>query len=941
MFRFTLTDYTTNPLGNSLLVEEPGGWENLAMRLKRDKLWHGFFDFFDDALTGLQFDDDGYSLLKDAYERKGVDAYVDILIEYQCGDSDTFAPLYTGKFNFGRNYNEICGDRCYIEAGIDSTSCMVLFKNRYDQKVDLDSKIPFEKICNLTTRNVLGGFNPDGNIITVNYDLNGVEVGDIITITNSDTNNGTYTVLEVFAGESSTSIHVAEDVTLEFPSNFTINGCLTLMEMEEYEWLNKPVILPTKPIEFNNYWKIANYVLSYTDDALDSQVYSTPGAYFFNLDWHDSILTEIDESDTLPNITTYVNPTNPRDFMVADNAGMIEFKLPAGVVCYGTVDIDIILKGNIELNSNDTIKLDANWFILHTDRNGLAKYSHNLDVNYGCAGCNLINESFDINYSHTLNIMPEDRIYLYLQFANVQYLSGGGGGGPSDPFELTLNITEGSFKAKFLSKCEPTPARVYMVNETMSRIVEAYTGDCLRVKSNYYGRTDSQPYASAEDGCGGLRVVTSGLKIRARETDKVFIGGQPNTPRLTLSMKDMFDAMNAVDNIGLGIEPDTERIGYHWLRVEPVNHFYNTSVVLTCDHIAEVKRKINPEALFSIFKCGYEKWESERVNGLNDVFTKREYRTMLTTIRNTYDRVCKFIASDYTIEVTRREYGTTTKDWKYDNDTFIICLTNTLRVKATFLSPKNITITDLGYDLNDYLHPGDQIKVVGSAGNDATYTIDYFNSNSIVTSIWLLETVTFEAPVTVHLANLTNPFRLVQQNNVVSSSNILYPEYCYNLEISPARNALRHFITLLMSYRDFIEGIVKFTNGDGNYLAQTELDNVNGCLLEAGACLDDSGSGDGEGGSEKLPENGDMNVKKFVCDNPDLTAFRPLYRPELVEYDLDITYAEYLAIAANPYGIIEFQCGDGPMEQGWIEDFKYKPAQGMAEFTLKPRIQYV
>ena len=49
IFKFTITDYTTNPSGTSTIVDEPIGYDTVAMRLKRDTRWHGFFDFWDDS----------------------------------------------------------------------------------------------------------------------------------------------------------------------------------------------------------------------------------------------------------------------------------------------------------------------------------------------------------------------------------------------------------------------------------------------------------------------------------------------------------------------------------------------------------------------------------------------------------------------------------------------------------------------------------------------------------------------------------------------------------------------------------------------------------------------------------------------------------------------------------------------------------------------------
>jgi hypothetical protein len=53
-----------------------------------------------------------------------------------------------------------------------------------------------------------------------------------------------------------------------------------------------------------------------------------------------------------------------------------------------------------------------------------------------------------------------------------------------------------------------------MVNEVTSRVIESITNNQLKLTSDYYGRTDSLPFASVADGCGSLRALSTGLDIR-------------------------------------------------------------------------------------------------------------------------------------------------------------------------------------------------------------------------------------------------------------------------------------------------------------------------------------------------------------------------------------------------------------------------------------------
>jgi len=53
-----------------------------------------------------------------------------------------------------------------------------------------------------------------------------------------------------------------------------------------------------------------------------------------------------------------------------------------------------------------------------------------------------------------------------------------------------------------------------LVNESLSRAAEAITGGNIRAYSDFFGRTDSQPYSSPIDGEGSLLCFTNGLLIR-------------------------------------------------------------------------------------------------------------------------------------------------------------------------------------------------------------------------------------------------------------------------------------------------------------------------------------------------------------------------------------------------------------------------------------------
>ena len=214
------------------------------------------------------------------------------------------------------------------------------------------------------------------------------------------------------------------------------------------------------------------------------------------------------------------------------------------------------------------------------------------------------------------------------------------------------------FKISANRSCPPTQANVSMIHELASFVTEAITDRCLKVKSDYYGRTDSEPYAAAEDGCGSLRVLASGLQLRRAENEKHFI-----------SLRELFDGLNAIDNIGMGIDGD-------WLRIEPAEFFYNNTKIMDMPAVPKSAISLDDSMAYSLIKVGYKNWESEEALGLDEFNSNKEFRTTLKSINNTLDITSNFIAGGYAIEITRRQsFASSGKaDTKYDNNTFIICV---------------------------------------------------------------------------------------------------------------------------------------------------------------------------------------------------------------------------------------------------------------------------
>jgi hypothetical protein len=282
---------------------------------------------------------------------------------------------------------------------------------------------------------------------------------------------------------------------------------------------------------------------------------------------------------------------------------------------------------------------------------------------------NLLERDLDgstIDFEHEKLLDAGHKVGIYIIMCNF-YTNNNSGSVSNSNFSISV-LAGTHIDISYLDKTTPTTSKIYMLHEALSRIAEVTTNNSLTVKSNYYGRKDSQINPTQADGVGSLRCITNGYFLRKA----ILTSGNPV---VYISLKDILDGLNAIDAIGYSIEDDK-------LRIEPWEYFYTNDVILRCDDITEIKRKIDVSRCFSLFDIGYNKWESEEWNSIDGFHGKRQYRTKLKNTDTKSEQLCKLIADSYAIEATKRAGILKTgekkreilKDWKYDNDIFVLDL---------------------------------------------------------------------------------------------------------------------------------------------------------------------------------------------------------------------------------------------------------------------------
>lgn len=551
-------------------IEEPVGFNEITFMVGRDELWHGIF--FEASTSQLGFYGEAFTILKEQKESYGVDAVVVFTASGRCDGEDDFEEAISGKLNFAK-YQETCGNQCLIRMAVERDNCAMTFKNRFDQKVDVDSTVAFDKLTNL-----------------VQYD--GLRFG-----------------MEL----------ATQEIPISADAQVAVSGDPLHLDAIDLNYTNQNLLV--RPI-----------YATVTDNSILTGQLDNPTNVFQD-----------------PNDTFLLSP----QVLLEENQSCISEDF----------EYTIQLKGSILMTNPITVGTNyiTVWAIVdywdgvgsHTgpgNLTGNATELHRVLVVNGQLPN--VTYNFDQTFTGTTPLPVGSGLYAYIKVYNAVGIFG-----DSAIVDFDINWdTDTSFLLTNVKACPPTDADVYLINETLARVTESITDHCLTIQSDYYGRTDSEPYSSLVDGCGGLRILTPGLRIR-QATDKNFFA----------SMKELMEGLRAIDNIGMGMETDR-------IRIEPAEYFYQDVKIMDMLLIPDGRSEIDDTKVYSNIKYGYEKWEIKSIKGIDEFNSAKQARTGIKSVNNELDITSNLIASGYIIENLRTQtlVNTGNTDSTYDNDIFII-----------------------------------------------------------------------------------------------------------------------------------------------------------------------------------------------------------------------------------------------------------------------------
>lgn len=572
---------------NDTEIDEPLGFSDISLTVKRDPVWKGMI--FEASTSPLGFYKEAFDLLYNLKRSYGIDATAIFRAEVKCEGESEYTEAIRGRLNFGQ-YIQTCGTDCIIRMPVEQDDCTMTLRNRYDQKVNIDSNISFNKQTVLQDYDKLG--------FTMELATQNIPVS-----------------AEGYVGADGDR-SLIEDIPVP------ITGSLLI-----------------RPIYSN-----------LIDASIETTQLADPANFFETTDGFSFISPQVLIQDS-------VKCSNGSYDYNVRLKGTFKHTYPDDEFNYLDAMI-IIWNGLGELLIDGTV-IDTERLITEPTPG----------------------ETYDFDYerSGNIDIAVDSGVYVILRFHVI-----------SGPFEgMSEDVffdSDTHFLLSSVRICPPTESEVYAVHELFSRAVEAVTDRCLTVKSDYYGRTDSQPYAAAQDGCGSLRVLTNGLKIRQAENNN-----------LSMSVKDIFEGLNGIDNIGMGVEGNQ-------LRVESAEYFFQDNKIIDIPLIPESDINLEESRIYSVIKTGYKKWETQSVKGLDEFNSNKEFRTGLKSVNNPLDITSAFVAAGYVIEQIRTQLFSTTgrADNGYDNDTFIISVDRSygsfIVEQGNISSPANIFSPETAYN---------------------------------------------------------------------------------------------------------------------------------------------------------------------------------------------------------------------------------------------------
>lgn len=655
LFRFTLSH-----VSGSQVISEPEGWNRIKMTLERDKEFHSIVELIETPFlfygsNGVH--DGGKDYLKNINSVYGVDAQVTITIEISTDGGFSYDDLFVGLIDM-QSLRDI--DSRKIEVVIIPDDLWSRFKNRIDTTVNIQSTTdiddnpvtPADPITiNLTPQRVVQKYIGE---LKNNFYYGGIDSGNYAIVEYTDEILSEIKEMYTYVMGPSNTPQITEvpfekfyleydglyEVDCKISAGITNNSgppqevFITISDTVYYT--TDPIfevyiqINQQEPIAFSKaHIPIAGYVVnpnpSVSNPGIDVEIITDVNSKYTEYTFHETL--NLKKSDIIRIYFKNIGVINPIEFdltVFGKNGDGYEQQEPYKFAFGGEYDPVSTLFPTYDFTVNGwKISRDGNiwgipvykgWYIRLIDISGPS----------------------------------QDPADWYI--------------GPLAPFENLFQIAETYLRVTGSTITDPTDGEGFFTHDVAGAALDRITGIPGRFYSEYIGSQNTNYRTYAENGCGWPFVNIKGLQLREYTlADKPFF----------ISFKDWWSGLNPIHNLGLGYDIIG---GDQVIRVEEKEFFYDPSPIIYLSWVNNIIESYDKDYIFKKIRIGFNKWQSEDISGIDDPQTKHTYATIFKIVGQELIIESNFIAASLAIETTRRTTKEKSKDYKFDNETFIIAI---------------------------------------------------------------------------------------------------------------------------------------------------------------------------------------------------------------------------------------------------------------------------
>lgn len=461
---------------------------------------------------------------------------------------------------------------------------------------------------------------------------------------------------------------------------------------------------------------------------------------------------------------------------------------------------------------------------------------------------------------------------------------------------------------------EATTSKAVMLFDALRQSLRLTTNVGEPFFSEFFGFPDR---GYSRMGGGANNILTLGRILRNFDL-----------PPLTASFKELYESLDAIFCLGLGIDGTQ-------LRIEPREYFYQQSVTKTFTNVGNYRETVAKDLLWNEIKVGFKKYLEEEINTLDSVHQEIEYLTPLRATKNKLQILSDIICDSYAIEETRRQQfeEEINDNWRYDDDLFLIAVNRPYSqifnivdqgslvglVRSTFPTDQSsvdllLTLRTIG-NLTAYFYNRDGQEYKFSYPVNEIRLVDgkiAIEARVVDGLIFRFVPVEFQYQIKVEAeeglaTERNNPFEYVD--------NVFSPSTFTNLRHSLG-NIIRRWslwINSSLSYKEEGEEI-KTTFVKGNSQAITKFNAAERNV---------------RGNPDRLPVQEGQNILLS-----EFGRFGKLFSPIFIEFETDLSWAEIDEIRNSPYGLFQVTDFKSQLKSGWLQELTYNKATEKCEFKL-------